>query len=113
MTKVHGIKTCGSVRKALKFFKDKGEEVEFIDIRKTPLPCEKIKEWVGKEDINILFNSKGTKYRQLGLKELNLNESGKVEWLCRENMLLKRPVIEFGDKLVVGFDEEKYEEVFK
>ena len=113
MIKVHGIKTCGSVRKALKFFKDKGEEVEFIDIRKTPVPCEKIKEWTSKEDINVLFNNKGTKYRQLGLKELNLDESGKLEWLCKENMLLKRPVIEYGDKLVVGFDEEKYEEFFK
>ncbi len=113
MIKVHGIKTCGSVRKALKFFSDNDIEIEFIDIRKTPVPCQKIKEWAKKEDINILFNNKGTKYRQLGLKELNLDESGKLEWLCRENMLLKRPVIEYGDKLVVGFDEERYKETFR
>ena len=113
MIKVYGIKTCGSVRKALKFFNDNNIDIEFIDIRKNPVPCEKIKEWAIKEDINILFNNKGTKYRQLGLKDLNLDENGKLEWLCRENMLLKRPVIEYADELIVGFDESKYEEIFK
>ncbi len=112
MIKVYGIKTCGSVRKALKFFKDKEIEVEFTDIRKTPQGCDKIEKWVSKVDVNILFNNKGTKYRQLGLKELNLDENGKKEWLCKENMLLKRPVIEKDDDVIVGFDEEKYKEIF-
>ena len=85
--KVYGIKTCGSVKKALKFFKDK-------------------------IDIDTLFNKRGTKYRQLKLKELNLDDEGKKKWLCKENILIKRPVIELdnGD-VIVGFDEEKYKEI--
>jgi len=111
--KVYGIKTCGNVKKALKFFKDKNIEYEFVDFKKTPIGCEKIDEWLKKVDINILFNKRGTKYRQLKLKELNLDEDGMKEWLCRENLLIKRPVIELdnGD-VIVGFDEEKYEEIF-
>ena len=110
--KVYGIKTCGSVKKALKFFNEKGIDYEFIDLKKTPVGCEKIDEWLDKVDINILFNKKGTKYRQLKLKELNLDEKGMREWLCKENLLIKRPVIEFDDKVIVGFDEEKYKEIF-
>ena len=111
--KVYGIKTCGSVRKALKFFNEKEIEYEFVDFKKTPVNCEKIDEWLKKVDINTLFNKKGTKYRQLKLKELNLDESGMREWLCKENILIKRPVIELdnGD-VIVGFDEEKYKEIW-
>jgi len=112
MIKVYGIKTCGSVRKALKFFKDNEIDVEFVDIRKNPQDCKTIDRWLKDVDIDTLFNSKGTKYRQLGLKELNLDADGKKEWLCKENMLLKRPIIEFDGKTIVGFDEDRYKELF-
>ena len=112
--KIYGIKTCGSVKKALKFFNDKGIDYEFIDFKRTPVGCEKIDEWISKVGIDILFNNRGTKYRQLKLKELNLNEEGKRDWLCKENLLIKRPVIELDDgRLIVGFDEEKYKEIFE
>ena len=110
--KVYGIKTCSSVRKALKFLNEKGIEYEFVDLKKTPVGCDKIDEWLNKVDINTLFNKKGTKYRQLKLKELNLDEKEIKEWLCKENLLIKRPVIELDDKVIVGFDEEKYKEIF-
>jgi len=112
--KVYGIKTCGSVKKAFKFFKEENIEYDFIDFKKSPVGCEKIDEWLTKVDINTLFNKRGTKYRQLKLKELNLDENEMREWLCKENILIKRPVIEFdnGD-VIVGFDEEKYKEIFQ
>jgi len=111
--KVYGIKTCGSVKKALKFLNENGIEYEFHDLKKEPVVCDKIDEWIKKVGIDTLFNSRGTKYRTLKLKELNLDENGKREWLCRENLLIKRPVIETenGD-VIVGFDETKYKETF-
>lgn len=60
----------------------------------------------------MVFNSKGTKYRSLGLKELNLDEKGKFEWLVKEPMLLKRPIVEFNEKVIVGFKEEEYISTF-
>jgi len=111
--KIYGIKTCGSVKKALKFFKDNEIDYEFIDFKKTSVGCDKIEEWLKKVDINTLFNNRGKKYKDLKLKELNLDDEGKKEWLCRENILIKRPVIELdnGD-VIVGFDEEKYKEIW-
>lgn len=46
------------------------------------------------------------------LKELNLDENGKFEWLCKEPMLLKRPIIEFDDIVIVGFNEDIYSKTF-
>jgi len=112
MIKMYGISTCGSIKKAKNFFKDNNIEFEFIDFKKTPIGCEKIDEWLSQVDIKLLFNSRGTKYRTLKLKELNLDEAGKKEWLCKENLLIKRPVIEYNGKVIVAFDEEKYKEIF-
>lgn len=111
--RVYGIKTCGSVKKAIKFFKNRGIEFEFIDLKKEPVGCEKIEEWIKKVGVDTLLNKKGTKYRTLKLKELNLDDDAKKEWLCKENLLIKRPVIELDEKVIVGFDEEKYKEIFK
>ena len=112
MITVYGIKTCGSVRNALKFFKDNNIEVEFFFFKKETPSAEKIKSWTLKADINLLFNNKGTKYKTLNLKELNLDANGKYEWLCKEPMLFKRPVIEFDDKVLVAWDEEIYKNTF-
>ncbi|MCT7596623.1 arsenate reductase family protein [Aliarcobacter butzleri] len=112
MITVYGIKTCGSVRNALKFFKDHNIEVDFFDFKQKSPTTSQIKDWTKKVDINILFNSKGTKYKTLNLKELNLDDQGKYEWLCKDPLLFKRPVIEFDDKLVVAWNEEEYKKTF-
>jgi len=89
-------------------------EYEFVDIKKNSVPCETIEKWLKKVDINVIFNKRGTKYRQLKLKDLKLDETGMKEWLCKEPMLMKRPILEHesGD-VIVGFDEEKYKIRFK
>ncbi|WP_292656081.1 arsenate reductase family protein [Nitratifractor sp.] len=113
MIRVYGIKTCDTVRKALKYLKEKGVDFEFVDFKKTPVGCEKIDQWLAKVPLETLFNKRGTKYRMLKLKELNLDEAGMREWLCKENLLIKRPVIELENgEVVVGFDPERYGELF-
>ncbi|MAD42509.1 MAG: arsenate reductase family protein [Arcobacter sp.] len=112
MVKVYGIKTCDSVRKALRFFKDNEIEVEFFDFKKEIPSSDLIDSWVEKSDLDLLFNSRGTKYRTLKLKELNLDDEGKIQWLKKEPMLFKRPVIEYDEKVLVAFNEEIYKETF-
>ena len=114
MITIYGIKTCNSVRNAIKFCKDNSLEHTFHDFRAEPLEDSKIDFFASKVDINKLFNSRGTKYKDLKLKELNLDNEGKLEWLKKENMLLKRPVIEYSNqgenKVLVAFDKELYQE---
>ena len=109
MINIYGIKTCSTVRKAIKFCKDNDLEFTFIDFRATPLDKEKVKYFASKVDINLLFNNRGTKYNDLKLKELNLDENEKLDWLCKENMLLKRPVVEYSNKVLISFNQELYE----
>jgi Spx/MgsR family transcriptional regulator len=109
---IYGIKTCDSVRKAIKFFKTNEIEFEFFDYKKEQVDEAKIKAWLEQTTIDKLFNNRGTKYRTLKLKELNLDDTGKIEWMAKENYLIKRPVIEYDGGLIVAFDEEVYSEIF-
>ena len=112
MIHIYGIKNCDSVKKAIKFFKTHDLEYKLFDFKTETLPCEKISQWLQQTEITTLFNARSTTYRNLKLKELNLDESEKQAWLCKENLLIKRPVIEFGEKLLVGFNEENYQRSF-
>ena len=93
--------------------KENGIDFDFVDYKVESVGEEKIRQWLKQVDINILFNNKGKKYRDLGLKELNLDDNGKIEWMAKENYLLKRPVIEYGDgKVLVAYNEDVYKETF-
>ena len=110
---IYGIKTCSSVGKARKFMKENGIEFDFVDYKVESVGEDKIREWLKQIDIKTLFNTRGTKYRDLKLKELNLDDEGKIKWMAKENYLIKRPVIEYGDgKVFVGYNEEMYKETF-
>ena len=108
MLKIYGIKNCDSVRKAIKYLKANEIAYEFIDFRETPIDKEIINSWLQGTDINTLFNTRGTTYRTLKLKELNLNDEEKEKWLSNENMLIKRPVITLNNKVIVGYNESLY-----
>ena len=110
MIKVYGIKNCDSVRKALKYLKNHEITFEFIDFRETPVSDKEISQWLRYTDINTLFNTRGTTYRTLKLKELDLDDAGKREWLAKENMLIKRPVITVDNDVIVGYNENLYNE---
>ncbi len=112
MIKVYGIKNCDSVKKALSFFKKHNLSYELHDFKSDPIACDKVSSWLKEVDIKTLFNARSTTYRNLKLKEMNLDEAAQIEWICKENLLIKRPVVEFNNKITVGFNEENFKGVF-
>ena len=112
MLKIYGIKNCDSVKKALKFFKLHNIEHRLIDFKTEPVDINKIKEWSEQCEIKTLFNSRSTTYKTFNLKELNLDNEAKAQWMAKENLLIKRPVVEYNNKLLVGFNQTTYESEF-
>lgn len=112
MIHVYGIKNCDSVKKALSFLKSQNVEYLFHDFKATPVGTDVIKHWLDVIPIETLFNTKGTTYRALGLKSMELSKQDKVEWMAKENLLIKRPVIVSGENIIVGFNQSQYEGFF-
>ncbi|MCX6074771.1 MAG: arsenate reductase family protein [Campylobacterales bacterium] len=112
MITVYGIKNCDSVKKAVRFLNEHGLSFTFIDFKSTPIETQKITQWSEKSDLALLLNTKGTTYRNLGLKALNLDEAQKVQWMGKNNLLIKRPVIEYNENVIIGFNLSHYEGIF-
>jgi len=111
MTRVYGIKNCDSVRKAIKFLKTNEFGFTFRDFRESPVNTAEIQGWIDAgATIQQLFNTRGTTYRTLKLKEKNLDDHGKLEWMAKENMLIKRPVITTADQILIGYNETLYQQ---
>lgn len=106
---IHGIKSCDSVKKALKFLKENAIEHSFRDFKETPVGCDELSEWLEHTTLDKLFNSKSSTYRQLNLKELTLTADEKIDWLCKKNLLIKRPVIQYKSAIIIGYDKDIYE----
>ena len=112
MVVVYGIKNCDSVKKALKFLNERSIPYNFVDFKTSPVDIKKVQEWLQHVDISVLFNTKGTTYRTLSLKSLDLSDKDKAHWMSKENLLIKRPVIQYNSNVIVGFDLSKYEGIF-
>jgi len=109
MIKLYGIKNCDSVKKAIKYFKKNDLEYEFIDFKITVLETKIIEKWLEKISLDVLFNKRSRTYRDLKLKELDLDDEKKIDWLIKEPLLIKRPVIELDDGfIIVGYNELDY-----
>ncbi len=111
MITIYGIKNCDSVKKAIKFLKANDLEYTLVDFKSEEVNEEKIASWLKSVEMKQLFNTRGTTYRTLKLKDLNLNDEQKLLWLAKENMLIKRPVIEYKqNKVLCVFNEDIYKE---
>jgi len=109
MIVLYGIKNCDSVRKARKLLQENNREYLFQDFREKAVDEETIRDWIDKGvTIKELFNTRGTTYRTLKLKDVTLTDEDKIKWLAKENMLIKRPVIvDNNGSIVVSYDENK------
>ncbi len=106
---VYGITTCGSVKKAISFFKTHNIDYTFYDLKTVTITPQKLEEWLTKQPLSVILNTKGTKFRTLKLPK-ELSDSQKQEWLLKEPLLFKRPIVECDDgSLLVGFDEQRYQ----
>jgi Spx/MgsR family transcriptional regulator len=109
MLKVYGIKNCNKVRNTLKWLDEKGVEYTFVNLKKEPLTEAKLDEFVHKVGLDVLVNRRGTTYRNLGLKDKNPDDDQLFDHLLENQSMIKRPVLELDEAVLVGYDEDAFE----
>ncbi|TLD82226.1 Spx/MgsR family RNA polymerase-binding regulatory protein [Helicobacter sp. MIT 05-5293] len=106
---LYGIKTCGSVKKAIKLLDSHQIAYDFIDLKIHTPSLKDIEIWATQKGIQTILNTKGMTYKNLK-KDNQLPQNDTLEeniaLLHRVPMLLKRPIISYKEMLVVGFDED-------
>lgn len=108
---------CSTCKKARSFLDENNVSYVERDIKTDNPTKEELKEWIEKSNYPIkrFFNTSGKVYRELGLKDkvdtMSLDEI--VEILATDGMLVRRPILVGGDRILVGFKAKEWEETFK
>lgn len=110
MVEVIGIKNCNTVKKTLDWLNENGTEWQLRDVKKDPLTPQELADLVGKLGIETLANTKGRKWKNLGLADKELSDNDMFEVLLENQTAIKRPVLISGQSIMVGFDESSLEE---
>jgi len=109
---IYGIKNCDTMKKARAWLDDHGVAYTFHDYKTLGIERAKLESWAAKTGWETLLNRAGTTFRKLpgGDKE-NLDEKKAIALMLAQNSLIKRPVLEAGKELFVGFKPDIWREV--
>lgn len=110
MIKMYGIANCSTVKKARAWLDVRGIAYEFVDFKKMPPTREQLARWCAVLGIDAVVNTRGTTWRSLDGEEQARaqTESGAMAVLLAHPSAIKRPVVEHGGNLLIGFDETRY-----
>ena len=108
--KVYGIPTCDTTKKALGWYKEKNIPVSFHDYRTSGIQRSKLIEWSRKAGWETLLNKKSTTWRSLSTEEQQtvVDEKTAVDAMVKHTTLIKRPVVEMNDKIIIGYNEKYF-----
>jgi arsenate reductase (glutaredoxin) len=102
------------MKKAFAWLEGNGIEYTLHDYKKAGVPAEKVKAWLKQASWGHLVNTKGTTFRQLPPARQQGLDAAKAAALMQElPSVIKRPVIEGGKALLIGFDPERYKAALK
>ena len=107
---LYGIRNCDTVKKARAWLEEKGVEYRFHDYKVSGVERERLNGWCKELGWEKLLNRSGTTFRALPDPQKHLtNGEQAVALMLMHPTLIKRPVLELGGKLVLGFKPELYQ----
>ena len=110
MTKIYGIKNCDTMKKARAWLDQKGVAYDFHDYKTAGIDRSRLAGWAGKVGWEVLLNRAGTTFRKLAdADKEDLTEKKAIALMLAQPSMIKRPVLEAGSRLLVGFRPDEYE----
>ena len=105
---------CGTCRKARQWLEEKGIVYQERDIKTQNPTAEELDQWQESSGLPLkkFFNTSGLQYKALGLKDKlpAMSREEQLALLATDGMLVKRPIVVDGGKVLVGFNQQEWEE---
>jgi arsenate reductase len=102
------------MKKAFAWLDDRGVRYDFHDYKTAGIDLPRLKNWSKQVGWETLLNTRGTTWRKLSpAQQANLDENKALRLMSGNPSLIKRPVLENGSALMVGFTPERYSEAFR
>ena len=112
---VYGIPNCDTTKKALAWLSKKNIPFSFHDYKQQGVSKEKLNDWCNRKGWELVFNKRSTTWRELqdAVQKKITDQPAAIKLMMENNSIIKRPIIEIGNELIIGFKEEEYQKTFK
>ena len=112
--RVFGIKNCDTMKKAMNWLDEHGVAYEFIDYKKAGVAAANLPDWCARAGWEKLLNTRGLMWKKLTDDErANVDEQKARQLMAQYPALIKRPLLDTGSKLLVGFVPADYAALFQ
>ena len=110
--RIYGIRNCDTMKKAVALLDKRKVAYEFHDYKKAGVPPGKLAAWAKKVGWEKLANSRGPTWRKIpDSQRASLNEAKALALLEANPSAIRRPIVEAGRGLLVGFDPVEFEKL--
>jgi Spx/MgsR family transcriptional regulator len=107
---IYGIKSCDTMKKARAWLDQRGVDYAFHDYKAVGIDVERLQRWAAQAGWETLLNRSGTTFRNLpDAQKTDLTERKAIALMLAQPSMIKRPVLEIGTTLLVGFKPDAYE----
>ena len=111
MIRIYGITSCDSCRKARKWLAANDIESEYVDIRKDGLPEDLVSRWQDAAGWEELLNKRSITWKKIPAWDREgLDAERARQLILSYPTVMRRPVLDLGDQVILGFDKTAYEE---
>jgi arsenate reductase (glutaredoxin) len=110
---IYGIKNCDTMKKARAWLDKAGIDYAFHDYKTAGIEKAHLERWIKEAGWETLLNRAGTTFRKLPDKDKEgLTAAKAIKLMIEQPSMIKRPVLETGKTLLVGFKPEDYKTAF-
>ncbi len=107
---IYGIRNCDTMKKARAWLDARGVAYDFHDYKTAGVERERLERWAGEVGWETLLNRAGTTFRKLPERDKDgLTERKALGLMLAQPSMIKRPVLDVGGRLLVGFAPDQYE----
>ena len=100
------------MKKARRWLEDNGVEYTFHDYKKLGVPEQNLTRWVEQTGWESVLNKRGTTWRKLDDREKNsIDEASAIRIMLNNPSIIKRPVLESGKQLLIGFNQAEFQQL--
>lgn len=112
--RVYGIRNCDTMSKAFTWLEEQGVEYEFHDYKRVGAPAERLAAWAKAVGWEKLANTRGPTWRKIPEADRqHLDERRALALLAANPSAIRRPIVEAGRELLVGFDATEFSRVLR
>ena len=110
---LYGIPNCDTVKRARAWLDEHHRAFAFHDYKKAGIDGETLARWIDAHGWETVLNRAGTTFRKLPEADRqDLGQDKAIALMLANPSMIKRPVIESGDRIEIGFKPERYAAFF-